>query len=118
MPDLSNDLLWQNICNQSLLGEGEGVTHSFPLPFLSKYLKVIVTTIKPSLRYAGYISLMIGSINSSNTLYSSNQKLLFNTPRLIKFDLIEDAVSSQFHLKYVSPYWVKNVHLSVFQYLD
>ncbi|HEY9863678.1 MAG TPA: hypothetical protein V6D21_05810 [Candidatus Obscuribacterales bacterium] len=118
MLDLSNEFQWQLIQSQSLIGSGEEIIHSFPLPFLSRYLKAIATTTKPTLRYAGILSLMVGSINSNNPVYATSGKLLFGKSRLFDFDLIEQSTSSQFHLIYVSPYWVKNVQLQVWQYQD
>ena len=118
MPDLSNLSQWQLIQSQTLIGSGEEIIHSFPLLYLSKYLKAKVTTTKPTLKFAGSLSLMIGSVGSVSPVYASSGKMLFDKPRLFDWDLIEQATSSQFHLVYTSPYWVKDVTIQVWQYQE
>lgn len=118
MPDLSNLSQWQLIQSQTLMGSGEEIIHSFPLLYLSKYLKAKATTTKPTLKFAGSLSLMIGSVGSGSPVYASSGKMLFDKPRLFDWDLIEQATSSQFHLVYTSPYWVKDVTIQVWQYQE
>lgn len=118
MPDLSNLSQWQLIQNQTFVGSGEEIIHSFPLLYLSKYLKAKATTTKPTLKFAGSLSLMIGSVGSGSPVYASSGKMLFDKPRLFDWDLIEQATSSQFHLVYTSPYWVKDVTIQVWQYQE
>jgi hypothetical protein len=60
---------------------------------------------------------MIGSVGS-NPVYATSGKMLFDKPRLFDFNLVEQATSSQFHLVYTSPYWVKNVTIQVWQYQE
>ena len=117
MPDLSNLSQWQLIQSQTLIGSGEEIIHSFPLLYLSRYVKAIATTTKLTLKFAGSLSLMIGSVGS-NPVYATSGKMLFDKPRLFDFNLVEQATSSQFHLVYTSPYWVKNVTIQVWQYQE
>jgi hypothetical protein len=118
MPDLSNNSQWQLIVDQSLTKFGiDPISQTFAILFSNKYLKVFVTTTKQTLYYAGNLSLMIGSINS-DSFYASTKKLYFNNPRLVEFGLIENAVSSQFSLKYTAPTWVTDVHLQIYQYQE
>jgi hypothetical protein len=118
MPDLSNLSQWQLIQSQTLIGSGEEIIHSFPLLYLSRYVKAIATTTKPTLKFAGSLSLMIGSVSSGNPVYATSGKMLFDKPRLFDFNLVEQATSSQFHLVYTSPYWVKDVTIQVWQYQE
>ncbi|HEY9863697.1 MAG TPA: hypothetical protein V6D21_05910 [Candidatus Obscuribacterales bacterium] len=116
--DLSNESLWHEIVNYSVNKTTGDIDYRFPLFYLNRYARAIVTTGLSANLYAGKISLMIGSINAETPVFSNQINVFFNKMRLLDFPLISSASSSQFHIVYTPPYWVKELNIKVWQYED
>jgi hypothetical protein len=130
MPDLANNNAWNLIFEGGAaqlspvhLLTREKINLIFTPLFTRPYIKAFVSSdlAKPTWRWGGYFYLYAGTIFSSQPLLASIKSCFLNQWNLLDFPMLdstENQTASSWHVRYESPYWFKEVDISVYQYYD